>query len=245
MADSICQMCGQRSRLIRAHIIPRSFYPEHRRGGGTLSLLSSGPKSRRHRSQMGVYDNQLVCAACERRFDSFDNYASKLLLDNAKNFETIKQNSEIIAYQIGSFDYEKMKLSSLSLLWRATKSKRQEFKHVQLGRFENRLTDMIRDMIPGSPQTFATIITRFSDIPFGYSGIIFPTTCRIENCKFYKFVMGSYVFYMKMDIGFVADPLEVFLLQPDRPLMIMAQKFNGGPEHRIMLKIVGRDSAAS
>ena len=45
MANSICQMCGQRSRLIRAHIIPRSFYPEHRRGGGTLSLLSSGPKT--------------------------------------------------------------------------------------------------------------------------------------------------------------------------------------------------------
>ncbi len=82
-----CKLCGQEAEFVKAHIVPRSFYPERgllRNGMRVLSTIDRPSKS-----LIGVYDSQLVCHDCERSFDPYDNYAAKLLLDGIDKFRTV------------------------------------------------------------------------------------------------------------------------------------------------------------
>jgi hypothetical protein len=235
---ALCKLCGEQSDFIKAHVIPRSFYPEHGGGKEPLSVVSSRTGVRKRRSQIGIYDAGLVCAVCERRFDPYDNYAARLLIQKVDEFRPVVIDGETVAYQIERFDYFKLKMFSLSLLWRAAASTRQEFKTVEIGRFLPRLSTMVRKEIPGSPETFAIIICRFSDIGDWHSGVIFPLRRRISGCTFYKFVMSRYVFYIKVDISPTPSALNSLIIRPDLPLWILAQEFKDGPEFQAMLRVL-------
>jgi hypothetical protein len=164
MESALCKMCGVRSDFIDAHIVPRSFYPERGRGKDGLIVMSSDLSDRESRSRIGIYDKQLVCAGCEQCFDPFDNYAAKLLIDGVSGLRRISHNSELLAYEVDTFDYPKMKMFCLSLLWRAVASDRPEFAHVTVGLFLSTLTDMVKRGDPGIADTFAAVLCRFSDV---------------------------------------------------------------------------------
>jgi hypothetical protein len=143
-----------------------------------------------------------------------------------------------MAYQADSFDYPKLKLICLSLLWRAAASDRTEFAGITLGPLLPVLTEMIVQDNPGAADTFAAIFCRFSDVENGYSGVITPSRRRYEALNFYSFVMGAYVLYIKVDQRPTRDPLDAFIIRSDAPLIIMAREFRGSPEFRTMLRIV-------
>lgn len=155
--SAVCKMCGERSDFVNAHIIPRSFYPERARGKDGLSVLSSDPTDRKRRSLIGIYDNRLVCAGCERRFDPLDNYAAKLLMDDVTAFRTVNHHGQPLLYQADLFDYPKLKSFFLSLLWRAAATDRPEFANVDLGPFLPTLTSVVKRGDPGDADMFATI----------------------------------------------------------------------------------------
>jgi hypothetical protein len=200
--------------------------------------MSSRGSVRRRRSRIGIYDNQLVCAACERRFDQFDNYAAKLLIEGVATFGTVNHDGRPIAYQVNSFDYPKLKMFCLSLLWRAAVSNRPEFASVALGPFLPGLTAMVIKGDPDTADKFATILCRFSEIESWQSGFISPVRRRYEEVNFYKFVMGAYVLHIKVDQKLPRDPLNALIIRPDAPLTILAQEFRDSPEFRTMLKLV-------
>ena len=100
MQSALCKMCGLRSDFVKAHIVPRSFYPERGRSKDALIFMSSRTNDRIRRSRIGIYDNQLLCAECERHFDPFDNYAAKLLIDGMSAFRAVNHDGKPLAYQV-------------------------------------------------------------------------------------------------------------------------------------------------
>jgi len=142
-----------------------------------------------------------------------------------------------------TYDYHRLKMFSLSLLWRAAASARPEFRGVDLGPLLPRLTDMVMNKRPGDAQSFGTVIARFTEGLAQNSGILSPYKERLTDINFYRFVLGSYVFHIKADSRKCPDPLASLFLAPNSPLMIAAREFTGGPEHRAFLDTVKRSAA--
>jgi hypothetical protein len=112
------------------------------------------------RSPKGIYD-QIVCPPCEVKFGTWDTYAIELyrsipnitaVLSNVKTPEgKIRKNYS----NPQLFDYHKLKLFVLSLLWRSHASTNRAFSAVRLGlAFEKQIREMINNDDPGSVEDF-------------------------------------------------------------------------------------------
>ena len=100
-----------------------------------------------------------------------------------------------------------------------------------------------RDVMRGSNLSGDFKKKRFSDLPFGYSGVVFPSRVRYDDINFYRFVAGNYVFYIKVDKRRTREPLASFVIRPHAPLWILAEEYYGGPEHRLMWDMVRANRA--
>ena len=83
-------MCGETHPLIKAHVIPRSFFKQLNDGSGPLKVASNKLGTYPRTSPTGVYDDHLVCETCEKLFASWDDYAQQLLLDPYKDSSYIE-----------------------------------------------------------------------------------------------------------------------------------------------------------
>ena len=139
-----CKLCLQERRLVKAHIIPRSFYKPMLAGDHPPELTSNAPRFHRRRVRIGLYDKSIVCFECEERFKQWDNYAARLLLSKATEPKVIlDENGEPSAYRLENVDYENLKLFFMSLLWRVAVSSHYFFSQVKLGPHEAVLREMI------------------------------------------------------------------------------------------------------
>lgn len=235
-----CKFCGEQATLVKAHIIPRSFYPERARGKKPLLVLSPYSGEPKRRAPKGIYDENLVCKECEARFDPYDDYAAKRLLDRAEDFRTITHNGEPVMFTVDSFDYTKLKLFGLCVLWRAAASSRPEFQNVSLGSFLQPLRDMIDASDPGAADTFSEILIRFSDVEDWQSGFMSPFSEKIEDVNFYRFIMGAHVLYIKVDEQPLPEALSELAISPGSESRVIARKFEGGPEYRAFKRLVNK-----
>ena len=129
-----CKFCRQERKLVEAHVIPRSFFEIDPANPPRLASNKDGvfPK----RSPAGMYDTQLVCEDCERMFSPFDDYAQRLLVANREAAKPIYDGEQPIAYIYEAYDYQKLKLFFLSLLWRASESSHNFYRRIKLGPHE-------------------------------------------------------------------------------------------------------------
>ena len=129
---SLCKLCGEERPLVEAHIIPESMYPfdEPRE---PLLMVPSTPDIYPGRSRRGVYDRELVCGRCEAKFSPWDDYAYRLLSKEPGEHDYTYVDGEPRVYTVTRYDYAKLKLFFVSLLWRASESNQSFFAHVSVG----------------------------------------------------------------------------------------------------------------
>src|SRR6266436_4264857 len=130
----ICQLCREESVLVRAHITPLAFH-RHMQSDVTLApvVVGSASDSFPLRRPGGLYDEELLCDPCEKRFGPWDQYGAECLLQRFKgDAQPIVFKGETIAYQINNWDEEKFRMFVLSLLWRAVATTNPVFGRVTL-----------------------------------------------------------------------------------------------------------------
>jgi hypothetical protein len=87
--SQVCQLCSNQAPLIKAHVIPRSFWeidaaqPAPRM---VTNIAGVFPK----RIPIGVYDQTIVCEPCERSFSDYDSYAAQLFLNRFNEFQEVR-----------------------------------------------------------------------------------------------------------------------------------------------------------
>jgi hypothetical protein len=162
MPTSICKFCLQVKPLVKAHIIPVGLYPKNP-GGDRLQYSLSG-EGRRPKKKVphGVYDGYLVCETCEERFAPWDDYASEFFVEEKIEFQSLTENGT--PYRLyPAFDYAKLKLFFISMLWRAHATGLPDFAKVDLGsKYEDMAKAMIKASDPGTPDQFAVFLMRFT-----------------------------------------------------------------------------------
>ena len=153
-----CKLCGGNKKLVDAHVIPRSFYKDIVKPTG--KIVDAG-KHYSKKSLIGIYDPNLVCHDCERRFHPWDTYAVELLLADyeEKNYVNDHTGKRII-YIFQTIDYAKLKLFFLSVLWRAGRSTHEFFRNLDLGPHELVIREMILRNDPGDATTYSVVVKR-------------------------------------------------------------------------------------
>jgi len=167
--EGICRLCGKTTILLKeSHIIPDFIYRD-------LKIFDHKHMHKRIEAQKesiiklkvkelpsGEYEGGILCKKCDNEyFGSLESYAKKFMFGKnlpahegplCKNYIN-HQGIEFTHCE--RFDYKKVKLFFLSILWRMTISTRPMFAQVVLpGNYEESLRKLLLDNNPGRINDF-------------------------------------------------------------------------------------------
>lgn len=104
----------------------------------------------------GEYDKDILCVDCDSKIlgSQYDDYAAKVFEQDGFVQISPGKAGELLTIDIANIDYTKFKLFLLSLLWRASISKREPFNAVRLGPYQEIIRAMLYDRNPGDSHDF-------------------------------------------------------------------------------------------
>ena len=156
-----CQLCREDVPLIDAHIIPRPFF-RTKEPDGVPKFLSNTDGTYPKRAPVGIYDPNILCAKCDGRLGRWDEYGVELFVQGLGDFTPVIEGGDLVAFRQDRFDYSRLRLFVLSVLWRAHLSSHDMFRRVELGERAARLRDMIESGVPGESTEFSIALSAFT-----------------------------------------------------------------------------------
>jgi len=176
----------EEEKLCKSHIIPKCFFDK---SDNYVAVISDGTIDGRH-YQNGIKDCNILCAEADNLFNPFDDEASRVLIKNMEYYrvlETYPKSATYALYPSGHFDYQKMRHFIISLAWRASISKIEEFKNFSLGKLEDTALEILQGKTPDNPNFCnAIIIKKESD------GMIFSKTIHIKTTQGILFSLSDF-----------------------------------------------------
>ena len=141
----ICKFCGEEKKLIDAHIIPKNFYLERKKD----RYLCINSKTCKYTiQQKGGYDSNILCGDCDNHIlGEFDKEGYKILFDDFSKYKYEYLHPQRI-YQLDNscYDYRKLRKFFISILWRASISKLEEWSNINLGGYEKKALEILKDV---------------------------------------------------------------------------------------------------
>jgi len=158
----ICQLCKKERKLIRqSHIIPDFMYKGLFNDKHFIAKFNLTGKCDTKLYPNGYYDSDILCENCDNiLIGRLESYAKIVLFGGKRkrsNFHEIEQEVDIWSNKmlhVRNVDYKRFKLFLLSVLWKASISKQDIFKHVELGCHEEIIRKMILDSNPGNENEY-------------------------------------------------------------------------------------------
>lgn len=142
--NSVCKFCGQEKKLIGAHIIPKHFYLNYK--NEDYKLLDPF-NCKCNAQQSGAKDKTILCSDCDNKIiGKFDDEGYKVLLQKIpQNLVYQDFYQKIYALKPEEYDYENLRKFFISILWRASISQLKEFKEINLGPYEDKALEILKD----------------------------------------------------------------------------------------------------
>lgn len=232
-----CKFCGHETSLIKAHVIPAGFFRQiDRKGKKALEMLTNRAGEYTKRTPIGVYDKTMVCKTCENIWQEWDGYAQQLLADTPLNGRARYHNGEKICYVVDKFDYRKLKLFFISVIWRASVSNHQFFSRISLGEFEDIAKQHITNNNPGDSEDFSIVVSKFNH-PLA-KGIFDPYMYQNSDVQYIRFYLASYVADIKVDHKPTPNKLSKLTIADNRPLHIICRDFKESKELILTMKLI-------
>ena len=228
-----CRYCGEFRPLIKAHIFPESFYRPILDSGEVPTLYSTREAEYPRKAPIGVYDTGILCASCDGAMGLYDDYAKRILFDTP-----MEPYPHGPARLIQEYDYAKLKLFFLTLLWRAGISTHRMFEQVTLGPHEDRLLAMIKAGNPGSSEEYSVIVMSFDDPCARELGLQVFRARKRGALNYYRFNAAGYTFFIKVDARATVGAFRQVMLAPGGPLFIVERHWEDSPEYADVLRVV-------
>lgn len=199
-----CCLCLQEKNLLKSsHIIPdfmyRDLFDEKHRLVKTMGVDVSGAK----KIQTGEKERNILCQKCDNEMlGSLEEYACRALFTgkgkDIKNISTQNQlhpDGVLTSTYCQNLNYTKFKLFLLSILWRASISKLDFFKQVQLGPIKESIRKMIFENRPLSQVDLPCMVLSFRYLQRHMTSrvITSPRKIRSEKGTRYLFQIGQLV----------------------------------------------------
>jgi hypothetical protein len=235
-----CHLCEAQVPLIEAHIIPRPFFRAYGRGRGPR-VISNSPGVNPKRAPAGFYDASILCGPCDRRIGVWDQYGAELFIDGLSEFKPFPNARSPIALVRPSFDFDRLRLFVLSVLWRAGISSLPMFQRVRLGRYGDRLREMLRAEDPGQSDEFCTVLSVFTvngGLPTVSIPMADPFRERWNGTNAYRISFGLVTAYVKTDQRSFPFSLGSLAIKEGHPLYLIERDFSSSPEAKVIRSMV-------
>jgi hypothetical protein len=236
-----CRLCGEDRPLIEAHIIPRPFFRDFGVAPGHGKVLSSTAGVYPKKVRTGFYDPGILCGSCDNKIGVWDQYGSALFLDQLDQFVPFPDRSNPVAFARSDYDFVRLRLFLLSVLWRAGISSLAMFDRVRLGPYEMILHRLISEADPGPPDDFCTVLSIFTtDGEFIDGGVPLadPFRERWQGVNAYRISFGLITAYIKVDKRPFLPSFEQMALRSGRPLFLIERDFQTSSEANVARNIV-------
>ena len=232
MKIGVCQLCGNQQKLIKAHIVPKSFWNF---GSGPIAIFSSDEDTRPQKSPIGVYDEDILCDGCDNELGELDQYVLLNLIRADGNLVVDEEDLKCLQYQ--GVDTNSLKKFIASVAWRASKSKHEYFSRVNLGPYEDIFLSSFKVGANSQLQT-DIFVTEFDkkDVPF-----LSPESIRIDEVNMLRIPANRFVFYIKVDKRKSPHDMEEFAVADNKPILSIVQNWNDSREKQLVLKIIKRN----
>lgn len=183
-----CPFCLSSGKKVKAHIIPQAFFEDISQVGHVLRQRESGQYSKK--MPTGVYDDQIWCQSCEIKYGKWDGNAISILRESIKKIST-----NLVTCEVPIDGLNELRLFFISLIWRASTSKKRLYDKVSLGVFADMAKKILESDSPGSVEDFSTIVS--------FSGrderlIANPVKVRYSGVLFYRFYLGYFTVSIKV-----------------------------------------------
>lgn len=154
-----CQYCKENKRLCNAHITPKCFYVK----SSDKPFLQISENQVLKRLPVGFYDNGILCRDCDGKFSPNEEYAKRLFNDEfLQQFRSnIYKNTYVL--EKNDFNYTKIRQFVLSMLWKASVSKKNECSCVNLGKYEDVCLQVLKDPTGDISDLFNILIFKFKE----------------------------------------------------------------------------------
>jgi hypothetical protein len=233
----ICRLCSSAVASVKAHIIPEAFFRQLKKPGDISVIVSSTLGTYRSQAPIGPYDKEILCKACESKFEDLDDYGSKVLLAKFKQiFKPITEDGAVVAFRSFEVDQDKLLRFLVSILWRASVSTRSFFACVELGPFEELAKKMI--LSPACP-----ISDVFSAVLFGWRDqtsdeIVGPWREKWEDVNSYRLYMGQINAFIKVDQRPFKGPFKKYGLPSDQGTVVWQRIYAGSDDQKHVVETI-------
>lgn len=237
-----CRLCMQEAKLVDAHIIPRSFFEVIKSKGRQdyLMVVSSETSIFDRKSWIGVYDSTILCSACEKIFSPWDDYAAKLLLPQMRPEDILYEvPNKPLARVIKTYDYNRLMLFFVSLMWRASVSTQSFFSRIDAGPHEEMLKQIILHKDLSLNDCMSVVLAQFGNYDDPSQTFFDPYCTKFEQVNFSVFFFATYVVYIKMDKRPMPQSFNKAVLKPDQPMIIILRDFQNSSDRHVFEMIAG------
>ena len=197
--EGICSLCRTPKELCESHIVPefmyKPVYADHRMIG--FKKNDSGVKPWFH--QKGFREH-LLCVSCEGHLNKFYEHPHVSTWEALCRWQ--EQSSLKISYGVSDqgmefadvegVDYSSFKLLLLSILWRASRATRREYRSVTLGPYEEKIRQMLLQGNPGPQKLFPCVVTLLKKPVRLITG---PAKGRYAGHTTYQFIVTNVVLW--------------------------------------------------
>jgi hypothetical protein len=230
------------TKLVKAHIIPEAFFRALWEGGETPLLVSGNASEFIKRAPIGVYDEGILCEACEAKFSRVDSYGVEVLLNRFDElFAPIEHTDTIVAYQAKGIDQKLLLQFLIATLWRASVSTHRYYNRVDLGPYELIARQSILDAQNDLPILFGAVLSRWTvdqKHDHSASGLMNPFREKWDGVNAYRFYFGLTVGYIKVDPRPFPKPLSELALQAQPHVSVVTRSFSKSKDFAAMVHTV-------
>lgn len=189
-------------------------------------------KSPPRKSPVGIYDETILCAQCEKWFNKVDDYAASILINEFDDhFRKSWVDGKLVGFRSrpDRVDQELLLRFFIATLWRASVSTQQFFNRVSLGPYEEDARRTICNPTESISSIFSCILTgwtvRNEELA---KSIMDPYRRRLENLNTYRFNLGQVHMNIKVDKRPFPNQLASLALCAHSDLFILGQDIERG-----------------
>lgn len=233
----ICKGCNKEKTLVKAHIIPESFFRDLKNEEDHLKVVSSSGAEHVKRSRVGVYDKEILCRDCEDRLQDLDSYAAETLIDRSLQVP-ITRGRDISGFRLSGIDCDRLKLFFVRVLWRASVSKQKFFRKVNLGPLESTAKKAIWGDTILDQHDFSYILARFDDGGTLSKVMFDPHRERIFDVLYYRFYIAGYVVSIKSSSMITPKMFRVLIPNNGEQIILSRGSIESSKEYELMLRSV-------
>lgn len=161
MGKGICAWCGELGELRKSHIIPDAFTADLRDKAGMAPVIIERGVPYTRRAPGGLYQQNLLCDACEARLGVFDQAAAEAFIHRYDDWGPLMHQGEILAWRLPFHDSGLIHRFGLSVLIRGHLTNLDAFRQVNLGRRLEAAKAICDSDDPLNPEAFPLVLARF------------------------------------------------------------------------------------